>query len=99
MGEKILEVRVFELRYTCDVLKDDKKCEGALINLGERLDVPGRPLFKHRCVKCGDVRFLNGIYPMPMMLPINEPIPQEWADKIDRENVSHPPGEQKIVLS
>lgn len=96
MPEKILEVRMFEVRYTCDGASKPG-CEGMMAPTGEMLTV-NPPLFKHRCIKCGDVKFLPRNYPMTIGLPISEPIPDVWVDKLDRPNIHNPPPEKSKII-
>lgn len=95
MPERILEMRVFEVRYQCDDEKDGRQCEGSMRFTGERL---AQNLFKHICPACRAVKILPLTYPVPMGLPINEPIPEQWHDKLVREQVHNPPPEKSVIV-
>lgn len=105
MAEKIVEGRLFELRYYCDAVPAtvaEKKCDGMMVPTGQMMPVAGQrvPLHKHICNKCRDVKYLHGTYPMPLFLPVGDPIPDEWVEKLDRDRVNNPPEvKPKIALS
>lgn len=99
MGEKIVEVRMFEFRYHCEEKQEDKVCDGQMMPTGEIL-AGNPPLMKHRCMKCRSLKFLPRAYPLPVGLPVHEPIPEKWIPYLDREQVNNPPPEpSKIITS
>src|ERR1700745_1893322 len=96
MSEKIREVRMFEGAYMCDG-KSDAKCDGTMMPTGEILQV-APPMFKHRCLKCGDIKYLNRNFPLTVGIPINDPIPEVWLDKLDRTQINNPPPEKSKII-
>lgn len=86
---------MFELGYGCDGAAK-VGCDGVMIHTGEVLQMQP-PRFKHRCPKCGDVKYLNGTYPVTMGLPINTPIPEAWYEKLLRSQVKDPPPEKSKI--
>lgn len=98
MGERIVEVRMFEFRFMCEEKKDDKPCDGQMLPTGEML-AGNPPLIKHRCAKCRSLKFLARPYPFPVGIPVGDPIPENWVPLLEREHVNHPPLEKKIITS
>lgn len=87
MAELILECRVFEVRFRCEQGTKsavEKQCEGQMrpVQSPPIAGPGGRPLFRHKCTVCSDVKFLPIVYPTIITLPIGEPIPKEWEGKL-----------------
>lgn len=96
MSEAIVECRIFELRYLCDEVKvgGTEKCGAPMNPLdGPPMQVGAQMLFKHRCRACKGMKFLPGVFPQQMLLPVGEPIPEQW------KKILRLPAEKKIELA